>query len=263
VQPFEHPNPLNGIFLSRSPLFDPQVYAIRQLILNRVDTLDTINELQLDLRQRWQTKRGFPGQQHVVDWMTLDLSMSIFPEAGRNSLWPYPVNPPGVPGVPATFPNAQRDNFGETFGFLQYDWQWNVGDRTALVSTGFYDPIDNGARVFTFGTFLNRPDRTSLYLGYRQIDPVGSRAVSGALTYVFSPKYAVTASSVYDFGTSQAISNSLVLTRMGSDMQVSIGFTYNALQNAFGFTFEIVPNLVPPGKRVPGLGNMMSGFAGR
>jgi hypothetical protein len=163
------------------------------------------------------------------------------------------VIPPGDPGNPATFPNAQRDNFDQLLAFLEYDWTWNIGDRTALVSSGWVDPIDQGPRVFTFGAFLNRPDRTNFYVGYRQIDPVGSKAVSGALTYVFSPKYAITATSVYDFGTQQSLSNSLVFTRMGSDLQLSLGFSYNAMQNNFGFVFEIVPNLVPQNRRLPGL----------
>ena len=63
----------------KSPMFDPQVYAIRKLVDNRIDTLDNIDELQLDVRQRWQTKRGFPGDQHIVDWMTLDVSAHLLP----------------------------------------------------------------------------------------------------------------------------------------------------------------------------------------
>jgi hypothetical protein len=223
-----------------------------------VDTLDTIDVLQLDLRQRWQTKRGYPGQEHIIDWMTLDLSASIFPQSGRSSTWPYQTYqllPPGQqPPPPAPLPNAQRDNFDEPFAFLEYNWLWNIGDRTALASTGWVDPIDNGPRVFTFGTYLNRPDRTNIYLGYRQIDPLHSKAVVASLSYVFSPKYAMTASSVYDFGTAQAVSNSLIFTRMGSDLQVSIGFTYNTLQNNFGFTFEVIPNLIPANRHTTGLG---------
>ena len=69
-----------GIALAHSPVFDPQVYAIRNLVDDRIDTLDQINELQFDVRQRWQTKRGFPGDQHIVDWMTLDVSGAFFPE---------------------------------------------------------------------------------------------------------------------------------------------------------------------------------------
>jgi hypothetical protein len=212
-----------GLNLQNNPLFDPQTYAIRRLIDNHIDTLDRIQVLQLDALQRWQTKRGYPGQEHVVDWMVLDLSASVFPE-------------------------ANRDNFGSTFAFLEYDWLWNIGDRTALTSSCWYDPIDGGAHVFNVGAYYNRSDRTRLFLGYRHIDPLQSRALTASVTYVMSPKYALTANSTYDFGFSQALTNGLILTRMGKDLQVSLGVTYNALQNAFGVVFEIVPNLVAAGR---------------
>ncbi|MCS6851432.1 MAG: hypothetical protein NZ700_09735 [Gemmataceae bacterium] len=220
-------NPKNGIFLATDPLFNPQIYAIRRLVDNRVDTLDTVEVIQLDLRQRWQTKRGYPGLEHIIDWMTLELSGSLFP-------------------------HPHRDNFGSSVAFLEYDWVWNVGDRTALVSTGWVDPIDHGARVFTVGSFLNRPDRTSFYVGYRHIDPVDSRIIQAAVTYVFSPKYAITGSTTYDFGTSQAQSNSLIFTRMGSDLQLSVGINYNAMINTFGVNVEILPNLLAQTSRIYG-----------
>jgi hypothetical protein len=216
-------NPGNGQFLITSPLFDPQTYAIRRLLYDRIDTLDNIEELTLDVRQRWQTKRGYPGFQHIEDYITLDLSASYFP-------------------------NSVRDNFGQPFAFLEYNFVWNIGDRTALESTAWVDPITNGPRVYTVGAFFNRTDRTSFYVGYREIEPVQSRALTGAVTYVFSPKYALTASSTYDFGTSLALSNSVLFTRMGSDLQVTVGFTYNALQNNFGAVFQLVPVLVPPNR---------------
>lgn len=207
-----------------SPLFDPQRYAIRRLVTNRIDTLDDIHVLQMGINQRWQTKRGYPGSQHIVDWMTLDLSGSYFPA-------------------------ENRDNFGESLAFLQYDWAWNIGDRTTVVSSGWVDPVDNGPRVFDVGAFLNRPDRTNFYVGYRHIDPLQSRAISGSVSYVMSPKYALTAGAVYDFGLSTALSNTLVLTRMGKDLQISLGVSYEALQNNFGALIEIVPNLVPENQR--------------
>ena len=36
--------------------------------------------------------------------------------------------------------------------------------------------MPNGARVFTVGAFSSRPDRTNFYLGYREIEPISSRA---------------------------------------------------------------------------------------
>jgi hypothetical protein len=174
--------------------------------------------LQGDIRQRWQTKRGYPGQEHTVDWMTLDLSASFYPD-------------------------ADRDNFGSHWAFLQYDWTWNIGDRTSLVSTGWLDPYTNGPSMFTVGAYFNRPDRTNFFLGFRDIPLLESRAVTAAVTYVFSPKYAMTLSSVYDFGTSTSLTNSLVVTRVGKDLQLSFGISYNAIVNNFGVVFEIIPNI--------------------
>ena len=226
-------NPGGGVALSTSPIFDPQLYAIRRLVDDRVDTLDDIDVLQADIRQRWQTKRGYPGQEHIVDYLTVDTSVSFFP-------------------------NPDRDNFGKSFAFLEYDTTWNVGDRTAITSTGWYDPYDQGARVFTIGAEMNRPDRTSLYLGFRSIDPVNSRAIISSATYVFSPKYAITASSVYDIALRESLSNALTVTRIGSDLTMNVGFTYNAILNTFGFTFELIPNVVAATQH-PGAGMFSPG----
>src|SRR5262249_57422892 len=135
-------NPDQGICLAAWPLYDPRTYAIRRLVDNRIDPLDTIEELELDLRQRWQTKRGFPGQQHIVDWMTLDLSATYFPHPS--------------------------DNFGQSFGFLAYSWVWNIGDQTQLYSSGLADPaVNEGTRTFSIGASFLRSDRTTLSLEYR------------------------------------------------------------------------------------------------
>ena len=199
--------------------FNPQQYVIRRGITNKPDTLDDINVLQVDLRQRLQTKRGYPGMEHTVDLVSLVTSASYYPDAAR-------------------------DNFGHPFAFLEYDFLWNLGDRTAFSSTGWFEPYDHGSKYYTFGTYFNRPDRTMFYLGYRQIDPVNSRAVIGSVGYQLSQRYFMNASVSYDFGINQAMSNSLTLTRTGTDMTVSIGFTYNSLVNNFGFQFLVVPNLV-------------------
>ncbi len=223
LEPFLQPG-ISGLLLSNSTLYDPQVYAIRKLQLNRVDTLDTINVLQADVRQRLQTKRGYPGQQHIIDWMTLDVTASYFPQPGRS-------------------------DFNAPFSLIQYYWIWNIGDRTALVADGWDDPMANGARVWSVGAYFNRNDRTNFFVGFRNLTPVSSQLLSGAFSYVFSPKYAMTASSAYDFATNQGLSNALMFTRMGKDLQLSMGFTYNAILNNFGFLFEIMPNAVASASR--------------
>jgi hypothetical protein len=217
-------NPTNAMFLTTSPIFNPQIFALQRLVaqqtMNYTDTLGNIDVLQLGLRQRWQTKRGFPGNEHVVDWMTLDLQGSIFPEYQQVAL----TNPIGI---------------------LQYDWVWNVGDRTALTSSGWTEPVNSGLapRYFNVGSLINRPDGTNVYLGYRQIDPLLSRAVIASIAYPFSAKYSLTASTAWDFGAKNQ-TYMFLLTRMGTDVMVTAGLSYNSILNNFGFTFEVIPSLL-------------------
>ena len=112
----------------------------------------------------------------------------------------------------------------------------------AGLNASFRDPVvtltKGGRRVY-----LNRTDRTNLYLGYRQTDPLNSKAVSLSLGYQLSHKYYLSTNVTYDFGLQAALSNSLLLTRVGTDLTVSAGFTYTAFVNSFGFQFLVVPNL--------------------
>lgn len=224
ITPFQSqfvPGP-NGVRLMNAGSFDsvynPQRYAIRRLVENKLESMDDIQVLQADVRQRFQTKRGYPGMEHTVDFLTLDMSASYFP-------------------------NATRDNFGNPFSFLEYGTVWNVGDRTALVSNGWFEPYDGGSKYWTAGVHLDRTDRTSLYVGYRQTDPLNSKAVTTSLGYQLSRRYYASVSVTYDFGLSQALSNSFTLTRTGADLTVTVGLTYTAFVNSLGFQFLIVPNL--------------------
>jgi hypothetical protein len=199
--------------------FNPQRYLIRRAATNRADTLDNINVFQLDLRQRFQTKRGYPGLEHTVDVVTLGSSVSLFPE-------------------------ATRDNFGNPVAFVEYDAIWNLGDRTALLGSGWFEPYTDGSRYYTIGVSHNRPDRTNFYVGYRQTDPLNSRAVTANVGYQLSKRYFLNMGASYDFGINQALSNSFTITRTGTDLTFTIGVTYNSLVNNLGVQFLITPNLL-------------------
>jgi hypothetical protein len=226
-----------GIALATSPLFNYQQYAIRRLVDNEIDTLGDVEVIQGDIRQRLQTKRGYPGMEHTVDLLTLDVSASYFP-------------------------NAARDNYGKPFGFIEYNGQWNPGDRVSVLSSGWFDPFQYGASYWNLGVSVDRPDRTSFYLGYRQTDPLNSKEVTASIGYQLSRRYYMNVGASYDFGIQAALSNSLTVTRTGSDLTVSVGFTYNALVNNFGFQFLIIPNIIQalsPGK----FGGLTPGMLGR
>jgi hypothetical protein len=220
-----------GIALTTSPLFDPVQLANRRLIQNRPEVLDDMQVLRTGIRQRWQTKRGPEGNDHTVDWMALDVSASFFPDRAR-------------------------DNFGETLGQIEYNYVWNVGDRTAFNSAGWFDPHDLGTRYFNLGIFFNRPDGSNVYIGYRHTDPIGSRVFLAVLGYQFSRKYSISLANAFDFSNNFAQSTSVAFNRTGTDMTMSLGLSYNAFQNNLGLQFLLVPNAALAGRQGRGIGNL-------
>ena len=161
------------------PQFDERFYALRRGLGNWVaspstEIADDLFAARLGLRQRWQTKRGPIGNQRIVDWIVLNTDVTIFP-------------------------NASRDNFGQTFGLVDYDFRWHVGDRTTVVSDGYFDFFTNAPQYVTIGTFLNRPPRGSIYLGFRSLEgPITSNVVATRYSYRMSPKWMSTFGTTFD-----------------------------------------------------------------
>ena len=203
--------------LATSPAFDPQRLANRRLVQSRPEALDDMQAVRTELHQRWQTKRGPSGNDHTVDVMALDVGATYFP-------------------------NRVRDNFGHSFGLLDYNWVWNVGDRTAITSAGWFDTFDFGTRYFNIGVYYNRPDGSNFYLGYRHTDPIGSRVFVAVIGYQFSPKYSISLLNVLDVSNNFVQGTTVAFNRTGTDMTMSLGLSYNSFQNNFGIQFLIVPN---------------------
>ena len=209
--------------------FDPRLYAVRNGLYNNVSSstteiADDLLAAKLGVRQRWQTKRGGPMNQHIVDWITLDTEATIFPD-------------------------ATRDNFGETVGLVNYDFKWNIGDRTTIVSDGMFDFFSNGPRYFTVGGFLNRPPRGNLYLGIHSLEgPLSSNVIATSYSYRMSPKWATTFGSTFALGSQGNIGQNFSLTRIGESFLVSLGMNVDASKGNFGATLAIEPRFMPRGR---------------
>jgi hypothetical protein len=208
------------------PWFDERFFALRSGTQNWVtapsaEIADDLMMARVGVRQRWQTKRGLPGHQRIIDWLVLD-----------------------VEGV--FYPDADRDNFGEPFGLLDYDLRWHVGDRFTVLSDGFADIFDDGLRTVSIGGRITRPERSSLYLGYRSIEgPISSNIFSVNLGYRTSEKWIVTAGSSVDFGETGNIGQRFAITRIGESVLLRLGFNVDASRGNVGVTFAIEPRFLP------------------
>jgi hypothetical protein len=231
--------------------YDPRHLILRRALSPITGTTDiqaSITTLQLGVHQRLQTKRGPEGKRRIVDWMTLDVNGTYFP-------------------------NAQRDNFGVPWGQTTYNYQWFLGDRTSIISYGWFDfwnltgsqvlsnynvPGFNpkGLNVITTGIALNRPPRASVFIGYTVINtgPIQTSALNTSLSYWLSPKWYGSFATSYDFGNRILLGSMFSLTRIGADYLTSVGLSVDPQRQSYMFAVQISPRLSPNMRLGAGVG---------
>ena len=208
------------------PKFLPTTYALRSGLQSWVtspttEIADDLMTLRAGMRHRWQTKRGVPGQQHIVDWLTID----------SNLTW---------------FPDQDRDNFGQDFGLFDYDVRWHLGDRFTIVSDGAADFFGDGLRMVSGGVLLNRPSSGNAYVGVRSISgPLDSNVLLASYNYRLSPKWLSSAGVAIDFSDAGNIGQSFGITRIGESLLVSLGFNVDEAKDNVGVKFMVEPRFLP------------------
>lgn len=202
--------------------YDERYFALRSGMQSNVtapsmEIADDLALLRFGVRQRWQTKRGLPGRERIIDWITLDAQTTFFPK-------------------------PTRDNFGADFGLFNYDFAWHLGDRFSLESDGYLDFFSQGLRTVSLGGRYGRPETSSLYVGYRMIEgPISSNIVSAFLTYRMSDKWGVNAGGQLDFGSTGNIGQAVDLIYIGESFLWQIGANYDVGRDNFGIRFGLEP----------------------
>ncbi len=205
--------------------FDERYYALRRGLGSYVaspsmEIADDLFAVRMGARQRWQTKRGPLANPHIVDWITLNTDATFYPD-----------------------PN--RDNFGTSIGLVDYNFTWHVGDRTTVVSNGYYDFFDNAPKYTTIGTFLNRPPRGSIYMGFHSLEgPITSNVLAFNYSYRMSPKWLSSFGTTYDFHNGRNIGQNLMLTRIGESFLASLVVNVDTSKNNVGATIAIQPRFL-------------------
>jgi hypothetical protein len=216
--------------------FDERLYAIRTGLQGNVsssstEVMDDLSMIRLGAKQRWQTKRGPANNPHIIDWITLDTDISLYPD-------------------------PTRDNDGCVAGLANYDFRWHVGDRVTLVSDAMFDFFDQGQKIVSVGGFLTRPPRGSLYMGFYVIEGptnLNSQVLTLSYSYWMSPKWISSLGTSIDFGKAGNIGQNFSITRVGEAFLVTAGLNVDESRNSVGAVFMVEPRFGPKTR----VGNMI------
>ena len=207
--------------------FEPRFYSVRTGAGRSVtapyhELIDDQQVVRLALRQRLQTKVGPPQRLRIKDWMTLDAEISYFP-------------------------NESRDNFGEEFGLIGGHYRWNVGERSSLLASAFYDLFDDAQQLWNVAVLSQRSERGSVYFGIRQVKgaTLDSQIFTASYSYKMSPKWISTFGTAYDLAENFNRGQSLTITRIGADFLFHVGASFDNSKNNAGLAISIEPRFGP------------------
>ena len=209
--------------------FDERIFALRSGLQSNVSSpsaeiFDDLSAIKLGVRQRWQTKRGAPGRERIIDLVNFDVQGFIYPD-------------------------ADRDNFGTGVGMVTYDFSYHIGDRVSLVSDGYFDFFSQGLRTVSFGAHAQRPEVGHVYLGVRSIEgPISSNIITGSGTYRLSDKWGLKGGFQVDFGETGTIGQRLGVVYIGESFLLEIAANYDANRDNLGIRFGFEPRFIPKPK---------------
>lgn len=202
--------------------YDPRTYAFRQGIQRNVTSpsdviADDLQQLRLGVHQRFQTKRGLPGRERIVDIVQFDVDTILFPK-------------------------SDRDNFGESIGPTTYDFRYHLGDRYSILSDGYIDFFDGGLRSISAGLRTSRPGVSDSYIGLLSLEgPVSSTVLRTSYDYRMNEKWIFSGGATYDFGNTGTIGQSYGLTRIGESLLLRVNVNVDAGRDNVGIGFLIEP----------------------
>jgi len=193
--------------------------------LFQIDDVDKAGEyevLRFGVRQRLQTKR--PGRAptyvtapRVIDWMFLDIEMDYFPE-------------------------ADRDNHGDSFSDLYLDYWWYVTDSVRFIADARFDVSnDVGISKGSTGFSIRRGPDLSFFVGNRFVRSADSHALTVSANYRLNSRWDVAVLAQYDFDAHQLIEERLIVRRRFHKWVLETTFELDEGQDNKTFTVSIYP----------------------
>lgn len=207
--------------------YDPRTYSLRhgmqRFVTNPSEVVaDDMLQARLGIHQRWQTKRGAPGRERIVDLMRFDVNTLLFP-------------------------SADRDNFGETIGPTTVDFRYHLGDRVSFVSDAYFDFFSDGLRSISAGFRTSRPGLGEAYVGVLSIEgPVSSQVLRSIYDYRMNEKWILSAMNTYDFGSAGNVGQNVALTRIGESFLLRVGLDIDRGRDNVGVSVMVEPRFLPP-----------------
>ena len=211
---------LNGATISPEdlPVYDPTVESLAEGAGVRLGVTNT-----------WQTRRGGPGRQRTVDWITWqnDLVLrsddaDVAAPIGRY----YDYRPEYTVG-------------GDHF-FTQL--RWLVTDTLGLAGELTHSLEEDQVAQWRVGSTLNHTPRLNSYVSYEEINPLDSQLLSYGFAYQLTTKYRLGFNQTLDFSENDSRQIDLVVDRKLPRWTLRVKVGYDEIDDESRVSLTLIPD---------------------
>ncbi|MEO0480020.1 MAG: hypothetical protein AAF196_11100 [Planctomycetota bacterium] len=187
--------------------------------LDPIDALTESRRVRVGVLQRFQTRRiGEDGEGETNEFLWIDLAQVFFPD-------------------------ADRDNGGESLGFSEYEIilrdtpEWLGGLPIRFVFEGEYDWLNRELRTFN-NYFEIRTGLPRWFVEYRKDRTDDGQLGYGVATSVRN-RWRLLGRALYDFTRDEHINYTVELTRFDPNFSLSSGVRFDNIRDEVSLTFDV------------------------
>ena len=218
-----------------------------------VDGVSDIAAAQFNIRQRFQTKRGAPGKQRSVDFLTFNTGVSLFANEPEEPTPAYDADGDNTFEDAGSFRGLFFNGMPEASvarSTLFADSIWRVTDTTAILSDVSWN-IDN-ASLATLGTgvAIQREPRVQYFVGARYIGELNSTIGTFSVDYELTQRYSIAFNESFNLTEGASQNTSLELVRKFEQFVLTLTVYFDQIEDEGGIAFSVSPRNIPLGFRV-------------
>jgi len=197
-----------------------------------VEDIDDFYGSSFALRQTWQTKRGPPGQQRIVDWIKFDVELNVFGNLPRYEL---PIG--------RFFDYRPEDSTARNH--VRTDFQYRISDTTVILADSNWDITDGSMDLLNISYAVERSPRLAYFVGYRRIGDTDSNLVGGGANYELNAKYRLAVRSYYDLQRGEMETFDISLVRKWPRWYTAVTFGLDNIEETIDVGFSVWPEGAP------------------
>jgi lipopolysaccharide export system protein LptA len=198
-----------------------------------VDAINDISAGQFAIHQRWETKRGGPGDWRSVDVFTLNLEVDAFVNKPAKIYNNYPT----FRGL--YFQSYPEESFPRDA--VNADASWRFSDNTVLLGDFSYNLDRGSVQTMALGVLVRRDIKLSYFLGNRYVADLNSDITSINVNYQLATKYILSLDQEFDFTQGKNVYSSAAIVREFDTFYMAFRYYFDETTKQNGVSFNLYP----------------------